>query len=52
MRNQMLIPLIGIVGENYIGGECACSDDEAEFLITEADLVCVDCGEHQPHYTD
>jgi Zn finger protein HypA/HybF involved in hydrogenase expression len=48
---SVLIPLIGIVGEYYIG-ECSKCDDEAELLITEQDLICQDCGSHEPHYTD
>jgi Zn finger protein HypA/HybF involved in hydrogenase expression len=47
----MLIELIGTVGETYID-ICECDGDEHELLITATDLMCPDCGGHQPHYTD
>jgi DNA-directed RNA polymerase subunit RPC12/RpoP len=47
----MNIPLIGQVGYMYIG-ECSVCEDETDLLITEEDLICQDCGSHEPHYTD
>ena len=47
----MLIELIGTVGETYID-ICECDGDEHELLITATDLICPDCGGHQPHYTN
>ena len=31
---------------------CPCDDDEHELIVMDTDLVCPDCGEHQPRYTD
>lgn len=50
-KNQMEIALIGIVGETYID-VCECDGDEHELLITATNLVCVECDQHQPHYTN
>lgn len=47
----MEIALIGKVGDFYIG-DCSKCDDEVELVITEDDLICVECGSHEPHYTD
>ena len=47
----MQIALIGKVGGFYIG-ECSKCDDEVELVITEDDLICIECGSHEPHYTD
>jgi len=51
MENKMLIELIGKVGQTYID-ICECDGDEHELLITATDLLCRECGGHQPHYTD
>ena len=48
---EIEITLIGKVNGFYIG-ECSKCDDEVELLITEDDLICQDCGSHEPHYTD
>jgi len=47
----MEIALIGIVGETYID-VCECDGDEHELLITATNLVCVECDQHQPHYSN
>jgi hypothetical protein len=47
----MNIPLIGKVGDLFID-YCSQCDDEADLLITEVDLVCQECGYHEPHYTE
>ena len=52
MRNEMYIPLIGEVGSMAIV-ECECvNGDEVYALITTTDLVCEECGEPLPFYTD
>jgi hypothetical protein len=46
-----VIALIGTVGDFYIG-DCSKCADEVELLVTEDDLICLDCGSHEPHYTE
>ena len=46
---QQLIAGIGIVGELTFD-VCECSGDEEDLLITAEDLVCQNCGQHQPFF--
>lgn len=59
MKKQIVIEFeaediagLGNIGDTIID-ECECVDgDETYWVINAIDLVCEDCGAHQPHFTD